>query len=152
MGKWSREELERAFENYQRLALEAGTSGNWDAWSEQFTEDATYIEHLYGTMGGRDAIRRWISTTMAAPINCEMKYFPIEWYMIDEEKGWVIGRCGTEWSIPATAACTRPTTSRCSSTPETTKWSYEEDIYNPAHFKDMVRGWMDRKKKLAEGR
>ena len=30
------------------------------------------------------------------------------------------------------------------------KWYYEEDIYNPAHFKDMVRGWMDRKKKLAE--
>jgi hypothetical protein len=31
------------------------------------------------------------------------------------------------------------------------EWSYEEDIYNPAHFKDMVRGWMDRKKKIAEG-
>jgi len=73
MGKWSREELERAFENYQRLALEAGTSGNWDAWSEQFTEDATYVEHLYGTMGGREAIRRWISTTMAASVAFRMK-------------------------------------------------------------------------------
>ena len=71
MGKWSRDELERAFENYQRLALEAGTSGKWDAWSEQFTEDATYIEHLYGTLGGREAIHTWISKTMAAPINCQ---------------------------------------------------------------------------------
>jgi hypothetical protein len=81
-----------AFENYQRLALEAGTSGSWDAWSEQFTEDATYIEHLYGTMGGREAIRKWISTTMSQPVNCEMKYFPIEWYVIDEDRGWVIAQ------------------------------------------------------------
>jgi hypothetical protein len=30
------------------------------------------------------------------------------------------------------------------------KWSYEEDIYNPVHFKDMITGWIDRKKKLAQ--
>jgi hypothetical protein len=27
-------------------------------------------------------------------------------------------------------------------------WSYEEDIYNPASFADMVRGWIDRKREL----
>jgi hypothetical protein len=32
------------------------------------------------------------------------------------------------------------------------KWSYEEDIYNPVHFKEMIRGWMDRKKKIADAR
>src|SRR5262249_7773730 len=89
MGKWSRAELEEAFENYQRLALEAGTTGNWDNWAKQFTVDATYIEHLYGTMGGREAIHRWISHTMSQPINRDMRFFPVEWYMIDEEKGWV---------------------------------------------------------------
>ena len=64
MGKWSRDELERAFENYQRLALEAGTSGKWDAWAEQFTEDATYIEHLYGTLGAAIVllIHLWIAS------------------------------------------------------------------------------------------
>jgi len=31
------------------------------------------------------------------------------------------------------------------------KWSYEEDIYNPAHFQETIRGWLDRKKKIAEG-
>jgi hypothetical protein len=30
------------------------------------------------------------------------------------------------------------------------KWSYEEDIYNPEHFKDMIRAWMDRKKKISQ--
>ena len=38
MGKWSRVELEEAFENYQRLGLEAGTTGDWNAWAEQFTD------------------------------------------------------------------------------------------------------------------
>ena len=53
MGKWSRAELEEAFENYQRLALEAGTSGNWDAWSDQFTEDATYTSFVGTHYRGR---------------------------------------------------------------------------------------------------
>ena len=63
MGRWSRAELEEAFERYQRAALEAGVSGDWNAWADLFTEDATYVEHLYGIMGGREAIRRWITKT-----------------------------------------------------------------------------------------
>jgi len=53
MGRWSREELEDAFAEYQRVALVAGTTGDWDAWADGFTEAATYIEHPYGTPGGR---------------------------------------------------------------------------------------------------
>ena len=54
MGQWSRAELERAFEEYQDKAAEAGRSGDWRPWADQFTEDATYIEHHYGTFqGGR---------------------------------------------------------------------------------------------------
>ena len=58
MGRFSRGELEEAFANYQRISMEAAKAGNWDAWADQFTEDATYIEHHYGTFGGRDAIKR----------------------------------------------------------------------------------------------
>ena len=65
MGRFSRAELEEAFQNYQETALEAGTSGDWTKWADLFTEDATYIEHLFGTLGGREAIRNWISKTMS---------------------------------------------------------------------------------------
>jgi hypothetical protein len=149
MGKWSRAELEEAFENYQRLALEAGTSGSWDAWADQFTEDATYIEHLYGTIGGREAIRRWISDTMAQPINNEMKYFPIEWYMIDEERGWVVAQVWNRMADPGDGSLHQAYNLTLLKYAGNLKWSYEEDIYNPAHFKDMVRGWLDRKKKVS---
>ena len=65
MGKWSRDELEAAFDSYQRTAMQAGMTGDWDSWADMFTEDATYIEHHYGTLGGREAIRRWIKETMS---------------------------------------------------------------------------------------
>ncbi len=28
------------------------------------------------------------------------------------------------------------------------KWSFEEDVYNPAHFQTVIKGWIDRKKEL----
>ena len=151
MGKWSRAELEEAFENYQRLALEAGTSGNWDAWADQFTVDATYIEHLYGTIGGREAIRKWISNTMAQKINCEMKFFPIEWYIIDEERGWVVAQVWNRMADPGDGSLHQAFNFTLLKYAGGGQWSYEEDIYNPAHFQSMIRGWLDRKKKVADG-
>jgi hypothetical protein len=150
MGKWSRAELEEAFENYQRLALEAGTSGSWDAWSAQFTEDATYIEHLYGTLGGREAIRRWITHTMSQSINRDMRYFPVEWYMIDEDRGWVIAQVWNRMIDPGDGSVHQAYNFTLLKYAGNLKWSYEEDIYNPAHFRDMIRGWMEKKKALSE--
>ena len=66
-GKWTREELQAAHDNYVAVAQEAGRTGNWRPWAELFTEDAQYIEHHYGTFDGREAIhdvdraRRWPS-------------------------------------------------------------------------------------------
>ena len=56
MGKWTREELQRAHDHYVEVAQEAGRSGDWRPWAEMFTPDATYVEHHYGTFEGRDAI------------------------------------------------------------------------------------------------
>ena len=150
MGKWSRAELEEAFENYQRLALEAGTTGNWDNWAKQFTVDATYIEHLYGTLGGREAIHRWISHTMSQPINRDMRFFPVEWYMIDEEKGWVIAQVWNRMIDPGDGSLHQAYNFTLLKYAGNNQWSYEEDIYNPAHFKDMIRGWMEKKKSLEQ--
>ena len=57
-----------------------------------------YVEHLFGRFGGREAIRRWITTTMAEPINDRMQFFPIEWYIIDEERGWVVVDMKNDWN------------------------------------------------------
>jgi SnoaL-like domain len=152
MGKWSRAELEEAFANYQRLALRAGTSGQWDEWAEQFTEDATYVEHLYGTIGGREAIRRWIGGTMAQPINREMKYFPIEWYVIDEERGWVVCQVWNRMADPGDGSLHQAYNFTLLKYAGDMKWSYEEDVYNPEHFKQMIRGWLERRKQVSQAK
>jgi hypothetical protein len=148
MGKYSRDEIEAAFEQYQKTALEAGTSGDWNRWADQFTEDATYIEHLFGTMGGREAIRNWITKTMSTSPNDEMKYFPVEWYMIDEERGWVVCQVWNRMVDPGDGSLHQAYNFTLLKYAGNGKWSYEEDIYNPAHFGEMVQGWMERKKQL----
>ncbi len=149
MGKWSREELEEAFDNYQKVALEAGTSGDWNPWADLFTEDATYVEHLFGTFGGREAIRNWICSTMGRYPNTEMKYFPIDWYIIDEERGWVSCKVWNRMSDPGDGSLHQEYNFTLLKYAGDGKWSYEEDVYNPEPFAKMVEGWLKRKKDLS---
>src|SRR5437870_5156221 len=90
VGTFTRDEIERAFQSFQDAAERSAKSGDWREWSECFTEDADYYEHHYGRMKGREAIYDWIQSTMSEPINRDMRNFPIDWYVIDEERGWVI--------------------------------------------------------------
>jgi hypothetical protein len=64
MSRWSREEIEETFQRHQDLVVEIGKSWEWARYGELFTEDATYVEHLYGKMAGRDKISEWIASTM----------------------------------------------------------------------------------------
>ena len=78
MGQWTRDEIKEAFAEYQRKAADAGRSGNWREWADQFTDDASYVEHHYGEFHGREAIYAWISSCMAEYPGCDMPEFPIE--------------------------------------------------------------------------
>ena len=55
-SRWSREEIEETFQRHQDLVVEIGKSWDWARYGELFTEDATYTEHLYGKMAGRQQI------------------------------------------------------------------------------------------------
>ncbi len=144
MARWTRLEIEQAFENYQAVALEAGVSGDWNAWADQFTLDATYNEHLFGVMGGREAIRSWISRTMAQ--NPDMKYFPVEWYIIDEQRGWVSCQVWNRMVDPGDGSLHQAYNFTLLKYAGSGQWSYEEDIYNPTHFQTMIKNWKKAKK------
>ena len=148
MGKYAREEIEEAFEHYQATALKAGTSGDWNPWADLFTEDATYVEHLFGTFGGREAIRNWICSTMAAYPNSEMKYFPIGWYVIDEERGWVVCMVWNRMTDPGDGSLHQAFNFTQLKYAGKGLWSYEEDVYNPAEFREMVGEWLTKKQDL----
>ena len=48
MGRWTRAEIEQAFDRYQAAALKGAQEGDWRDWADMFTLDATYFEHQYG--------------------------------------------------------------------------------------------------------
>src|SRR5881227_423128 len=62
MANYDIDEVERAFRTY----WEKGATGeDWDAWSDLFTEDVEYIEHILGAKHGREEVRSWIKPIMA---------------------------------------------------------------------------------------
>jgi len=78
MGKFDRAELEQSFRRY----WQTGAVGeDWDAWSNLFTPDALYVEHMLGTRHGREEIRAWIKPVMER--FCEI-YTAYEWHVVDE--------------------------------------------------------------------
>ncbi len=149
MGRWSRDELENAFASFQRVLAEAGASGDWSKWAEQYTEDATYVEHSFGTFEGRPAIRRWIDSVMLQGANTEMTEFPVDWSIIDEERGWIVFRIWNRMRDPGDGSVHQEANFTLLKYAGDMRFSYQEDIYNPKPVEDMVRGYLARKRELA---
>lgn len=78
---FDRDELEQAFRRYWRTGA---VGEDWDAWADLFTEDAIYVEHVLGTLHGREAIRDWIKPIMAQYGEIYTVY---EWHSIDAAAG-----------------------------------------------------------------
>jgi SnoaL-like domain len=149
VGRWTREELERAFADYQAVAARAGATGEWSPWADLFTEDAEYVEHLYGTMHGRDEIKAWITATMSSYPGSDMPEFPIGWHVVDEERGWIVCQVWNRMSDPGDGSVHQAYNFTLLKYAGESRWSYEEDIYNPAHFVSMIEGWERRRRELS---
>jgi len=150
MGKWNRDELEEAFRHYEATAQAAAASREWNAWADLFTEDAEYVEHLFGIMHGREAIRQWITTTMAAPPGSQMDAFPVGWSVIDEDRGWVVCQIWNRMEDPGDGSVHQAYNFTLLKYAGDGLWSYEEDIYNPAHFVSMIETWQSTKDVLSK--
>ena len=148
MGKWTREELQAAHDNYIAVARVSALSGDWRPWAECFTEDATYLEHHYGKMQGRDAIHSWISDTMSQWPNTEMDSFPHDWCVCDEERGWWICQIENRMKDLGDGVVRQAANITILHYAGNMQWSYEEDAYNPANFAPMVKDWIITSKKL----
>jgi hypothetical protein len=138
MGSWSREELDREFELYQ----ERGAAGDWNAWADQFTENAQYVEHVYGVFHGREAIRAWIVETMGTFPGAEMPLFPVEWHIVDEERGWIVAKIWNRMQDPGDGSVHQAYNFTLLKYAGGGKWAYEEDIYNPASFAEMIKAYV----------
>jgi hypothetical protein len=151
MGQFTRGELEEAFAAYRQAAATAGATGDWGAWADQFTEDATYVEHHYGRFQGRAAIRDWITATMGSFPGDRMHVFPVDWYVVDEERGWIVCQVQNRMDDPGDGSVHQAANITILHYAGDGMWSYEEDVYNPASFATMLGAWQDRVADLAAG-
>jgi hypothetical protein len=141
-GRWSRDELQRAHDNFVVTANRCAESGEWGDWTNLFTEDAHYVEHMFGEMHGRAEIHAWISATMAEWPNKAMTSFPHAWCVCDEEKGWWVCRIENRFRDPGDGSVHQAHNLTVLHYAGDMQFSYEEDAYNPANFAPAVRAWL----------
>ena len=133
-----RDEVEREFDAYRERGKVAVATGDWDQWADQFTSDARYREHHYGTFNGQDEIRAWITKTMGPFPDM---YFPTDHYMVDGNRVIaVIPNClpdptggNTEYRFDVHVILHYAGNGQ---------WSYEEDVYNPQEAEKVVGAWL----------
>lgn len=149
MGRWDRQEIEEAFDRYQAAALKGAQQGNWRDWANMFTEDASYFEHQYGRFWGRETIFKWITKVMSSVPHNGMQAFPIEWYCIDEDKGWVICKVLNRMSDLGDGEIYEEPNITILHYAGGGKFSYEEDAYDRQRMGEMVLRWLQAREKLA---
>jgi len=71
-----RAEVEEAFRQHWTVG---SVDEDWAAWPDRLTADVHYVEHVYGEMHGRDAVRRWITGLMAERGDVHAL---LDWYVI----------------------------------------------------------------------
>jgi len=143
MGRFSRDELEAAFQAYLAASAKSALAGDWTAWAEHLTEDATWFEHQLPTpVVGRAAILGILNKAMTTPPMDHMKYFPIEWYVLDEERGWVVCAIWNRMDDPGDGSLHQEYNITLLKYAGDGKWSYQEDIYNPKRFEEMLANWV----------
>jgi hypothetical protein len=142
MGQWTRDEIASAFDAHKEIVVGIGKSWDWSRFADQFTEDATYVEHSFGTFHGREAIRSWIVKQMNVFPGSEMPLYPTTWHSIDEDRGWVICEFRNRMKDPGDGSIhERPNLSVMKYAGDGL-WSYEEDAYNPMNFVPMVQEYI----------
>jgi hypothetical protein len=149
MPKYSREELQTAFDHYNEARVQSQETGDWNIWAQRFTEDAHYIEHAYGEFHGREAIAKWICEVMGPFPDMT---FPQDWISFDDKNGAIVFQCQNAMPHP-----TDPNGAPFSFASWTRLvyggnglWKSEEDVYNPnKDAAPTIKAWVEAGGKFA---
>jgi hypothetical protein len=159
MQRWSRQELETAFASYVETARRAFIEGKPDAHARCFTDDVVYRELGFGfrygwdeELRGRAAVATWLEALAATYPNSHMHPFPVEWHVIDAERGWVVFEYLNKMQDPGNGEVLQ---TRCFSRMKYgggNQWRFKEDIYDPMKVRTMLGRWRDIDQQRRSGR
>ena len=142
---WTRDELEREWKRYQQVALECGPKIDWDPFCDLYTEHAIMVTPGGLRVGGREAMKRWYREAFATEPLKYLFYYPVEWYMIDEDRGWVSCQFWCRMADPGDGSVHE---FKCFSLLKYAGdglWSFEEDIWDPADMDAALASWVEAK-------
>jgi hypothetical protein len=129
-----RKEVEEAYHNF----VAVGDSGDWSAWADLHTQDGVWIEHAFGEIRGREAIRKTIIRVME-PV--PMMIFPVEWYMIEGRRVVYY-----PWQVmPDPKGGDAVYRFGCITILEYAgngEFSLQEDLYNPREGEAVIKRWL----------
>ena len=131
---FERAEVEEAYHHF----VAVGDAGDWSAWADLHTKDGLWIEHAFGEIRGREAIRKKILELMA-PV--PMMVFPVEFYMIEGNRvvyyPWQVMPDPTGGDEVFRFGCV--TILEFAGNGE---FSLQEDLYNPREGEAVIKRWM----------
>jgi hypothetical protein len=94
------EELRKAYERFVEVCDRCAVTADYNAFADLFTEDCTYIEHVFGEMHGREEVRQWIVPLMRSYPNDQMVLYTHDWTLFDEENGRMVFCARTHMADP----------------------------------------------------
>jgi hypothetical protein len=131
---FDRSEVEEAYHHF----VAVGDSGDWNAWADLHTQDGVWLEHAFGEIRGREAIRRTILRVMK-PV--PMMVFPVDWYMIEGNRvvyyPWQVMPDPTGGDGVYRFGCI--TILEYAGDGE---FSRQEDLYNPREGEAVIKRWL----------
>jgi len=80
--------------------------------------------------------------------NSLMVEFPVDWYLIDETRGWVVFQVQNRMADPGDGSVWQDHNLTVLHYAGNGRWSYEEDVYNPTRMGEMVMAYLDHAKAI----
>ena len=138
---YSAAEIEEAYAVFHGHVERFATSGDWTGFADLFTEDATYVEHAFGTFRGRDAIREWSVATMTSFPGSVMTGFPLAWQVVDAPTSRLICEVRNLMPDPGDGTQLEESNLTIMTYAGDGLFSREEDVYNPLRFMRLSMKW-----------
>ena len=102
-----------------------------------------------GSIGGREAMKRWYRAAFQDEPMRWLVYYPVEWYMIDEHRGWLSCQFWNRMADPGDGSVHQFSCFSLLKYAGNGLWSFEEDKLEPAEMEAVLAGWLATKQRLA---
>jgi len=140
-GPFSAEEITEAYAAMHGRVQHYSATGDWAEFADNFTEDAEYVEHAFGTFRGRDEIRAWSMKTMTTFPGGIMTGFPLAWQVVDVPTSRLICEVRNLMPDPGDGSALEESNLTIMTYAGDGLFSREEDIYNPLRFMKLSMRW-----------